>query len=125
MGLLQNGLNVVTFAIAIELVPYTVAALIAGFAALVLSFALNRHWTFGFVGREALQGHAARYALVFTAAVGLGLVILTGLVEALDLDPVVAQVIAIAAIAPLSYLAQGRWVFTEAPGAARQRPEGA
>jgi len=69
VGLIQNALNVAVFALATGAgVHYRIAAVLAALAALVVSFAFNRAWTFP--GRGGPVHHqGARYALVFGSAV--------------------------------------------------------
>ena len=119
VGVIQNALNVAVFALATGIgVHYGIAAVVAAVAALIVSFAFNRAWTFP--GRGApvhLQG--ARYALVFASAVALGVVLLAVFVEVAGMAEVAAQVVAILIVAPLSFLAQRTWVF-----APRAHPRG-
>jgi putative flippase GtrA len=111
VGLIQNALNVAVFALATGAgVHYRIAAVAAALAALVVSFAFNRAWTFP--GRGGPVHHqGARYALVFASAVALGVVLLSLLVEVAGLPEVAAQVVSIVIVAPLSFLAQRMWVF--------------
>lgn len=112
VGLAQNALNVATFAAALEGgVPYRAAAVLAAILALLVSFALHRLWTFRVSTRGALAGHAFRYTIVFTLSVAAGVVILSVLVERAGFASVPAQVVAIAIVAPASFLAQRGWVF--------------
>lgn len=112
VGLLQNALNVATFALAVEGgVPYRAAAGLAAVLALLVSFALNRLWTFRATAQGPLAGHAIRYTIMFTLSVAAGVVILSALVELAGFAPVPAQVVAIAVVAPASFLAQRAWVF--------------
>jgi putative flippase GtrA len=111
VGLLQNGLNVAAFAVATELgLHYRLAAVLAGVLALLVSFLMNRNWTF--LGHSTPVGRqGVRYALVFTGAVAVGVVLLTLFVEVAGVPEVPAQVAAILIVAPLSFLAQRTWVF--------------
>jgi putative flippase GtrA len=111
VGVLQNGLNVATFALATGLgMHYRPAAVLAGALALLVSFLLNRHWTF--MGRAAPVGsQSVRYVLVFTGAVAIGVVLLTFFVEVASIAEVPAQVAAILIVAPGSFLVQRTWVF--------------
>jgi putative flippase GtrA len=111
VGVLQNMLNVASFtALRIANVDYRSAATIAGLLALVLSFWLNRHWTFS--GRQgAIERHVVKYTLAYAAAVALGVVLLTFFVEIGGVPPVPAQVLAIIVVAPASFLVQRAWVF--------------
>jgi putative flippase GtrA len=115
VGVLQNALNVAVFAVATGVgVNYRLAAVAAALLALIVSFAFNRAWTFP--GRGAPVHHqGARYALVFTAAVALGVVVLTLLVDVAGMPKVGAQAVAILIVAPLSFLAQRAWVFRDRP----------
>jgi putative flippase GtrA len=116
VGLLQNGLNVGTFAFATELgMHYRPAAVVAGVLALVVSFLLNRHWTF--MGHATPAGRqAVRYVLVFAGAVALGVVLLTFFVEVTGIGEVLAQI-----VAPVSFLVQRTWVFRAPPRSAAPR----
>lgn len=111
VGVAQNALNVCVFALVSALgAHYQVAALVAGVAALVVSFVLNRAWTF--TARSApLGSQGARYVLVFCAAIALGIGVLTLLVELTGIPKVAGQVVAILVVAPLSFLVQRAWVF--------------
>jgi putative flippase GtrA len=110
VGLLQNGLNLAVFAVTTALgVQYRIAAVLAALVALVVSFVLNRRWTF--TGQTIPAGRqGVRYGLVFAAAVALGVGLLTLFVEA-GVPEVAAQAAAIVVVAPLSFLVQRRWVF--------------
>ena len=115
VGLIQNALNVAVFALATAAgVHYRIAAVVAALAALVVSFAFNRTWTFPSRGGP-VHHQGARYALVFASAVALGVVLLSLLVELAGLPEVAAQVVAIVIVAPLSFLAQRMWVFRARP----------
>jgi putative flippase GtrA len=111
VGVLQNAVNVACFALARETgAHYRAAALIAGFVGFVLSFWLNRHWTFS--GRPgAIERHVVKYTLAYAGAVALGVFLLTLFVEAGGVPPVAAQVLAIVVVAPASFLVQRGWVF--------------
>jgi putative flippase GtrA len=121
VGVLQNALNVGVFALALAVgLHYQLAAVTAGLAALVVSFLLNRHWTFTTTG-AGIGGQGIRYALVFAAAVALGVGVLTLLVETTGIPKVAGQVVAILVVAPLSFLAQRAWVFRAPPRSAAPR----
>jgi putative flippase GtrA len=111
VGVLQNAVNVACFALAREAgVHYRVAAILAGFVGFVLSFWLNRHWTFS--GRQgAIERHVAKYTVAYAGAVVLGVVLLTLFVEVGGVPAVAAQVLAIVVVAPASFLVQRAWVF--------------
>jgi putative flippase GtrA len=90
--------------------PYRPAAVFAGVLALVVSFVLNRHWTF--LGHATPVGRqAVRYVLVFAGAVAVGVGLLTFFVEVTGAAEVPAQVAAILIVAPCSFVLQRAWVF--------------
>jgi putative flippase GtrA len=111
VGLIQNGINVACYALAIALgVPYLLAAVISAVIALALSFVLNRRWTFaGTSGRARSQ--AARYVAVWVGFLVFALPMLALLVQVAHLPKVLAQVMIIAIGAPISYLLQRHWSF--------------
>jgi putative flippase GtrA len=111
VGVLQNAVNVACFALAREAgAHYRAAALVAGLFGFLLSFWLNRHWTFS--GRQgAIERHVVKYTLVYAGAVAVGVLLLTFFVEVGGVPPVPAQVLAILVAAPASFLVQRAWVF--------------
>ena len=115
VGIGQNALNVATFAAGVALgVQYQSAAVIAGLVAFVVSFVLNRRWTFS--GRATPMGRqGVRYLIVFATAIALGLILLTFLVEVAHMPEVAAQIAAILIVAPISFLVQRSWVFRPPP----------
>jgi len=113
VGVLQNAVNVACFALAREAgAHYRAAALVAGLFGFVLSFGLNRHWTFA--GRQgAIERHVVKYTVVYAGAVAVGVLLLTIFVEIGGVPPVPAQVLAILVAAPASFLVQRAWVFAD------------
>ena len=111
VGVLQNSLNLLTFAAAIAIdVPYLLASLIAAAVALATSFFLNLRWTFAaYSGRTTTR--AVRYVTVWVTIVLLGLPALAVMVNIAHLPRIVAQGVVIAIGAPVSYLVQRRWTF--------------
>jgi putative flippase GtrA len=111
VGVLQNSLNLLTFAAAITIeVPYLLASLIAAVVALAASFFLNLRWTFTRrTGRTTAR--AARYVTVWVTILLLGLPALAIMVSIAHLPRIAAQAIVIAIGAPISYLIQRRWTF--------------
>jgi putative flippase GtrA len=111
VGVTQNGLNIACFWVATELgAHYRPAAVLAGVLAFLFGFSLNRIWTFE--GQTMPVGHQGmRYLCAFAGALGVGLLVLTALVELAGVEPVPAQVIAVFLVAPASFLVQRTWVF--------------
>jgi putative flippase GtrA len=109
--LLQNGLNVGAFALAIAHgIPYLLAALLAAVIALSFSFLLNRRWAFP--GRtDRSVNRAGRFVIVWLAFIAVALPILAFLVSVVGLPRVLSQAIIIIIGAPASYLVQRRWTF--------------
>lgn len=119
VGGIQNGLNLVVFALAISAgVPYILASVLAATVALLASFFLNLRWTFprraGRISRRAI-----RFVTIWIIIVLLALPILAILVTVAHLPRVLAQAIVILIGAPASYAAQRRWAFGR--GASRSR----
>jgi putative flippase GtrA len=111
VGAAQNGTYLALFAIAGALgVPLVPATLIGAAAAITLSFALNRRWTFrGADDRTA--GRAVRYVVVWLSFVVASIPVLVVLVEVLHVPRVAAQALIICVGAPISYLIQRHWTF--------------
>jgi putative flippase GtrA len=113
IGVLQNGLNLGAFALAVAHgIPFLIASVMAAVVALSVSFSLNRRWTFpGTTDRSA--NRAVRFATIWLAFVLLALPILALLVDVVHLPRVLSQAIIIIIGAPASYLVQRRWTFSQ------------
>jgi putative flippase GtrA len=113
VGTAQNGLNLCVFALAVAGgVPYLFASVLAATAALSVSFALNRRWTFP--GRtDQTTSRAIRFVTIWVMVVLLALPVLAVLVDVVHLPRVLAQAIVILIGAPASYAAQRRWTFSQ------------
>lgn len=123
VGALHNAVNVATFALAVDRgVPYAIAAVLAAAVALGVSFALNRSWTFRRVASGRVGGQALRFAVTFLTAVAAGVVLLSAGVEIVGLEPIAAQIAAIAIVAPLSFLVTRGWVFRPPSADGRTTP---
>jgi dolichol-phosphate mannosyltransferase len=79
--------NLGVYAIAYTELPYRLAFTIAFIVAATSNFALNRMWTFR-VGPRPAPHKYARFLTVSAVALGIDLVVLTGLVEELGMDKV-------------------------------------
>ena len=111
VGLLQNGVNLCVFALAIAVdVPYLAGSVLAAAVALLVSFFLNLRWTFR-GSYDRMTGRAFRFVTVWVTIVLLGLPILALLVSVAHLPRILAQAIIIAIGAPISYTAQRHWTF--------------
>ena len=112
VGVLQNGANLASFAGLVTIgVDFRIAAVIAGAVGLVMSFALNRSWTFVHASHHRLSSQALRYTAIFIAATLAGIAVLWVLVTMASVPEIAAQAVAILIVAPLSYAAQRRWSF--------------
>jgi len=111
VGVIQNAINVGTFALAVSGgVPFLLAAVLAAVIALSVSFALNRSFTFGGTS-DRTAARAMRFALIWITILLVGLGLLAILVETLHVPRVLAQTIVIVVGAPISYLSQRRFTF--------------
>ena len=90
-----------------------VAANATGYAiGLMLSFTLNRRWTFRH--RGSLLGPASRFAVVTLAAWLANLAVLLGLLH-LGMAAVLAQACAVLSYTVISYLGSRWWAFANKP----------
>jgi putative flippase GtrA len=90
-------------------VHYTVAAAFGFVAAVANNYTWHRLWTFR-DQRGHLVHQAGKFLLVCLAALGGNLVVLSGLV-ALGVGEIPAQALAVAVLAPLTFLANKFWSF--------------
>jgi putative flippase GtrA len=113
VGVVQNGVNIGVFAIAVAGgVPFLLASVLAAVVALTVSFFLNRRWTFP--GRtDQTTARAIRFVSIWITILLMGLLLLAALVDLAHLPKVLAQAIVVVVGAPLSYTAQRRWTFAD------------
>jgi putative flippase GtrA len=112
VGVLQNGVNLGIFALAIAAgVPYLAGSVLAAAVALSVSFFLNLRWTFR-GSYDRIKGRALRFITIWVTIVLAGLPILALLVSVAHLPRILAQAIIITIGAPISYAAQRRWTFS-------------
>jgi dolichol-phosphate mannosyltransferase len=91
-------------------IQYLVAEAAAWIIAAGNNFVWNRHWTFK-AGEGQLHLQALRFFLVSLVALGFNLLVLRILVENVGLDKVAAEVLALGASTPLSFLGNKLWSF--------------
>jgi dolichol-phosphate mannosyltransferase len=105
-------LNLLTFWLGTHVagLHYGVASALAAVVAITNNFNLNRRWTFA-----ARDGHAgsqaARFLLVSTTGFLLGLSGLWLLIEQAGLPALPSQALAVACVAPLTFILNKRWTF--------------
>lgn len=75
----------------LDYVPASAVGFLSGVA---FGYVLNKRWTFGVTARSTL-GVVARYLAVYLASLGMGLMLIHGLVEYADIDPLIANAISI------------------------------
>jgi putative flippase GtrA len=116
VGVTQNGVNVGIFAATVAWgIPFLLASVLAAVAALIVSFSLNRSWTFP--GRtDQTTARAIRFVGIWITIVLLALPFLAILVDIAHLPKIIAQTIVVVIGAPVSYFAQRRWTFGESVG---------
>lgn len=97
-------------------VHHVLAAVAAFVVAVMNNFALNRIWTFSSQGaRDDHAGfQAARFFTVSLVGLGVNLLVLTVLVDALEVPELPAQAIAVAAATPVNFVGNKLWTFGRA-----------
>lgn len=88
-------------------IPAAVAAFVV---AVINNFMWHRHWTF-----DAREGHAgfqaARFLTVCLCALALNLTLLELLIQIGGVDKLLAQALAVAAVAPFTFVLNKLWTF--------------
>jgi dolichol-phosphate mannosyltransferase len=106
--------NLAVYALLLPLTDYRLAATGAFGVAVTNNFVWNRRWTFR--DHDGPRHHqAARFLTVSVVAVGFNLAVLTGLVDGLGVDELIAQAAAIVLATPLSFVGNKLWTFSR-PG---------
>jgi putative flippase GtrA len=102
--------NMVTFTLAVTVLHYVAASVLAFLAGVTNNFIWNRRWTFGVdYGHRGFQ--ALRFLAVSICAYAVSLGVLAFLVEVVHLDKVAAQAIANLCGMPVNFLGQKLWSF--------------
>jgi dolichol-phosphate mannosyltransferase len=112
VGLSGYVVNLVVYAFLLKQVGlhYLVAASVSFLVAATNNYIWNRLWTFRHQrGHVAYQG--LRFLIVAVLAYGANLLVLTGLVEVVGVDKIVAQAIAIVLVTPLNFIGNKLWSF--------------
>jgi putative flippase GtrA len=104
------ALNLISFRLGDALMPYVPAFTIAFVLAALSNFVWNRLWTFPDAGGRP-HHQLARFLAVSAAALVLDLLLLSSLVEWGSVPKLPAAAIAIAAVTPVSFLANKHWSF--------------
>ncbi len=108
-------INLIVFALLTQSLDlHHIPAAIGAFAVAVTNnFILNRVWTFRLQGaREAHAGfQAARFFAVSLAGLGVNLLVLTILVDAIGMSELPAQAAAVAAATPVNFIGNKLWTF--------------
>ena len=110
--------NLLAFHLADAAMPYIPAFALAFLVAATSNFLLNRWWTFAGTGGRPHQ-QFARFLCVSAGALAIDLALLTALVELAGAPKLAAAAVAIAAVTPISFLANKHWSFDAAPATAR------
>jgi putative flippase GtrA len=103
-----------------RVLPLPVAATMAYAAGATTSYELNRAWTFG--QRERSWAQVGRFITITAAAMATNAVLLQAIVGTHDLPALAAEVVSLACIAPLTFLAYRHWGFRAADEGLRLTP---
>jgi putative flippase GtrA len=112
VGLSGYVVNLVVYALLLKQagLHYLLAATVSFLVAATNNYIWNRLWTFRHQrGHVAYQG--LRFLIVAVLAYGANLLLLTGLVEVVGVDKIVAQAIAIVLVTPLNFIGNKLWSF--------------
>lgn len=104
-GLAGAVSNLVTYSFLVKLLNiwYLTSAIIAFLVALVISFLLQKLWTFKDDRREVLVFQGSWYLIIALAMLALNLVTLSLFVEVLVLPKILAQAVALVGLSSLSF----------------------
>ncbi len=112
------ALNVLAFTALFGLGTWYLAASVLAYVVSNTAMYLgNRYFTFG-LSRDGFVGAYVRYVAVGAVVACLTVVLLAGLVEALEIDPRPAQALALTLLVPLSFVLSKRFAFRLGPDAA-------
>ena len=104
-------LNLVVYAAGLALgLHYLTAAIFAYVCGYGVNFFVNRHWTFA-AGEASVHGQFVRFTVVSLLALAIDLALLRTFVEVAGLGRLPAQALAVAIVAPISFLGNRLWSF--------------
>lgn len=90
--------------------PYVLAAVISNSVAIANNFVLHRIWTFQATG-DRKRHQASRFLLVCGLGFAINIAVLTVLVEAVGISKLLAEAVAAATAAPVTFVANRQWTF--------------
>jgi len=97
--------------------PFIICRILAPCIAIIYNFSMNRNITFGGRG-HAIRGQMARYAVVYSLAIGVNLVVSILVLWVLGENTLNANIAAVSGIIvsiPISYLGSLLWAFRKRP----------
>lgn len=121
VGALATGIHAAVFAIVVEIghIDPVIATSVAFVVAMLIGYALNRHWTFAV--RDAPTARLRRYALTALVGLGLNVAVMYAVVHVLHRSPYIGLLLAIVVVPPVTFALNHFWVFrasrAEAPDA--------
>lgn len=102
----------VAFMLLRVILPLPIAAMLSYAAGASISYELNRRWTFGLRSRSREQ--IGRFLIITAAAMTVEAGLVLTLVDHSRAPEVVAEIVTLACIAPLTFLAYRYWGFAQA-----------
>ena len=102
------GFSIFFFLLFVE-VNYNVALLIEYLCILILSYLLNKNYTFQFLNNNLIL--FKNYLILFILSYLINLLLLNILLFLFDISPVVSQVICLFLCSPLSFIIQRNYIF--------------
>jgi putative flippase GtrA len=111
VGVLATAVHTAVFAVAIELVYVepVLANAIAFSVAVLVGFALNRHWTFAAHG--AANARLWRYVAAQLISLGCNSAIMFAVVHGAHGSPYLGLLLALVLVPPLTFVLNQLWVF--------------
>ena len=101
---------------------YLYSAILAFLGSAVVSFLLQKFWTFNNGSRDNMHTQALGYFLILLCGLGMNTFILYLLVEYAELHYIVGQLLGSALVAIWSYNAYSRLIFDKAERALAKKP---
>jgi putative flippase GtrA len=116
VGVIATATHTLVFSLAIELagIEAVTANAAAFIVAMLVGYALNRHWTFAAHGAE--NARLWRYFLAALVGLGLNSAIMYVAVHAMHWSPYVGLALALVLVPPLSFALNQFWVFRRRSG---------
>lgn len=114
-GGIAAGINIALFSLLLLTfhVWYLLASVISFSVSFVVSFYMQKHWTFRDSSTAQMKQQLFYYFLITTVNLGINVLLMMFFVQALGINPVIAKAVTLIILACWSFVVYQKYIFTK------------